>query len=85
MLREPPTIELGGIRLRPLRADDAAAWHAYLSDPQVTERTSYPAMTLTDVESMLHRVIDSNAAGASSKWAIATQSGDRLIGTCGFN
>jgi TolB protein len=47
MQQEPPTIELSGVRLRPLRPEDADAWHAYLSDPAVTELTSYPEMSLT--------------------------------------
>lgn len=49
----PPTIELAGARLRPLRLQDAASWHAYLSDPRVTELTSYPEMSLAAVESMI--------------------------------
>jgi len=53
-----PTMELDGIRLRPLRASDAAAWHGYLSDPRVTELTSYPIMSAVDVESMLQRVMN---------------------------
>jgi ribosomal-protein-alanine N-acetyltransferase len=85
MVTEQPTIELAGIRLRRLRPEDSAPWYAYLSDPQVTELTSYPSMSLAGVESMLQRVIDTNAAGTSSKWAVATQADDRLIGTCGFN
>jgi RimJ/RimL family protein N-acetyltransferase len=51
----PPTIELAGIRLRGLRPEDAVAWHAYLSDPIVTERTSYPEMSLAAVQSMIER------------------------------
>jgi RimJ/RimL family protein N-acetyltransferase len=42
MEQEPPTIELAGVRLRALRLEDAVPWHGYLSDPQVTELTSYP-------------------------------------------
>jgi ribosomal-protein-alanine N-acetyltransferase len=84
-VEEPPTIELAGIRLRPLRAEDAAAWHAYLSDPQVTELTSYPLMSLAEVESMLAHVVRRCAAGTSCKWAVALQDDDQLVGTCGFN
>jgi len=80
-----PTIELTGIRLRPLRAGDAAAWHAYLSDPQVTELTSYPQMSLAEVQSMLARVTQAYSAGSSCKWAVALQDDDQLVGTCGFN
>jgi hypothetical protein len=36
--RQPPTIELDGARLRPLRVADAAALYAYLRDPVVTDR-----------------------------------------------
>lgn len=82
---EQPTIELAGIRLRPLREEDAAAWHRYLSDPEVTELTSYPSMSLGEVESMLARVTRAYSAGTSCKWAVAMQNDDRLVGTCGFN
>jgi len=84
-VEEQPTIELAGIRLRPLRGDDAAAWHAYLSDPQVTELTSYPPMSLAEVESMLAHVTQAYSAGTSCKWAVAMQDDDQLVGTCGFN
>jgi len=85
MEQEPPTIELAGVRLRPLRPQDAASWHAYLSDPQVTELTSYPEMSLSAVESMIVNRRKSFASGLSCKWAIALQGDDTLIGTCGFN
>jgi RimJ/RimL family protein N-acetyltransferase len=82
---QPPTLELSGVRLRPLRPEDAGAWHAYLSDPQVTELTSYPEMSLTAVRSMLEKCRAGFASGSPFKWAIARQSDDVLIGTCGFN
>jgi len=85
MEQPQPTIELRGIRLRPLRPDDAAAWHAYVSDPEVTDLTSYPSMSAADVEAMLERTIGTNATGASCRWAVALQDENRLIGTCGFN
>ena len=80
-----PTIELAGIRLRGLRSEDAAAWHAYLSDPVVTELTSYPEMSLAAVQSMIERCREGYAAGSSSTWAVAMSSDDGLVGTCGFN
>lgn len=40
----PPTLELNGARLRPLRAADANALFANLRDPVVTELTSYAAL-----------------------------------------
>lgn len=82
---QPPTIELGDFRLRPLRGTDAAALFAYLSDPIVTERTSFPEVTLALAESMIQRSNGRFASGEVAKWGVARCSDDRLIGTCGFN
>ena len=82
---EPATIELAGIRLRALRPDDATAWHSYLSDPHVTELTSYPTLSRSDVESMIQHVRQAYAAGRGCKWAVALRADDLLVGTCGFN
>lgn len=81
----PPTIDLGDVRLRGLRPEDAAAWHAYLSDPRVIEFTSYPVMSLPAVRSLIERCREGYAAGSSCTWAVATEADDELIGTCGFN
>jgi RimJ/RimL family protein N-acetyltransferase len=81
----PPTIELEGARLRPLREADADALYGYLQDPVVTERTSYPAISVPFVESMIERSLSRWAAGELSKWGIALRHDDRLVGTCGFN
>jgi len=81
----PHIIELVGIRLRAIRPEDAAAWHAYLSDPLVTEFTSYPVMSLPAVQSMIERCRDGYAANSSCTWAVAMQVDDGLVGTCGFN
>jgi len=83
--QEPTSIELAGIRLRSLRPDDATALYSYLSDPHVTELTSYPNLSLSDVESMVQHARQAYAAGSGCKWAVAMQADDLLIGTCGFN
>lgn len=83
--QHPPTIDLDGVRLRPLRRTDAEALHAYLQDPVVTELTSYPVMSAPMVEAMITRSISRWAAGEPSRWAVAVQEDDRLVGTCGFN
>lgn len=80
----PPSWTLGEFRLRPLRADDAPAWLAYLSDPRVIEHTSFPEPDLPFVEAMLSRQLEGYAAGTSRRWGLA-DAGDRLIGTCGFS
>lgn len=81
----PPTIDLDGARLRPLRAADAAALYAYLRDPVVTEQTSYPIASIPIVEAMIERSVSRWSAGELSRWAIALQHDDQLVGTCGFN
>lgn len=74
----------GMFRLRPLRTGDAAAWHAYLSDPRVVEHTSFPNLDLSGVEAMLSRQIESNRARSSCRWALANDA-DLLIGACGYS
>lgn len=81
----PPTIALGEVRLRPLRADDADALFAYLQDPRVTALTSYPEVTRTLVDGIIGRAQGRWAAGELSKWAVARVGDDSLLGTCGFN
>lgn len=81
----PPTIELDGARLRPLRADDADALFDYLSAPVVTELTSYPEITTAFVDTIIARSLARWAAGEPSKWGLARAHDDRIIGTCGFN
>lgn len=83
--REPPTIDLGTVRLRPLRMADAAALYGYLRDPAVTELTSYPVVSIPMVEAMIERSLSRWAAGELSKWGVALQHDDQLVGTCGFN
>lgn len=84
-LRHAPTIELDGARLRPLRETDADALYAYLRDPAVTELTSYPDVTMSLVETMIGRSLSRWAAGEPSRWGVALDHDDRLVGTCGFN
>ena len=83
--QHPPTIELDGARLRPLRAADAAALYAYLRDPVVTEFTSYPADSRPLAEAIIERSLSRWAAGELSKWGIALPHDDQVVGTCGFN
>lgn len=80
-----PTIELEGVRLRPLREVDVDALHAYLRDPAVTELTSYPVVSIPMVEAMIEQSRMRWAAGELSRWGVALRRDDQLIGTCGFN
>jgi RimJ/RimL family protein N-acetyltransferase len=80
----PPTIELDGARLRPLRASDAPALYDYLRDPAVTELTGYPEITPPLVEGLIERSVARWAAGEPAKWGVVGDD-DRVVGTCGFN
>ncbi len=83
--QQPPTSELDRVRLRPLRMTDASALYDYLRNPLVTERTSFPTITMPMVEGMIVRVQNRWAEGELSKWGIARAEDDLLVGTCGFN
>jgi RimJ/RimL family protein N-acetyltransferase len=78
-------MDLDGARLRPLRAADVDVLYAYLSDPVVTELTSYPVVSMPMVEAMIERAMSRWAAGELSRWGVALPHDDRLVGTCGFN
>jgi ribosomal-protein-alanine N-acetyltransferase len=80
----PPTIELGEHVLRPFRRSDAGAWFAYLSDPRVTEYTSWPAVTRESIDALVERVIADYATMLALRWAIARRTDDVLIGSCGY-
>lgn len=64
---------------------DAAGWHAYLSDPEVTELTSIGEPSLQDIGNVIQGYIDGFAAETSVRWAIAPGADAKIIGDCGFN
>lgn len=80
----PPVIDLGDARLRRLRATDRDALFDYLSDPAVTERTSFPPITPEFCEMMIERAMGRWGAGEIAKWGLVRDD-DRVVGTCGFN
>lgn len=80
----PPSWELGGFTLRPLRVGDESAWADYLLDPRVTEHTSFPSVDLDSLRTSVHRYIAEYSTATSCRWALATED-DRLVGTCGFS
>jgi ribosomal-protein-alanine N-acetyltransferase len=73
------------IVLRPLALTDAVDWHAYLSDPEVTELTSIGEPSLRDIENVIQGYIDGFTAETSVRWAIAPGADAKIIGDCGFN
>jgi ribosomal-protein-alanine N-acetyltransferase len=80
----PPVIDLGEIRLRPLRHGDEHSLFEYLTDPRVIEHTSIPLLGLDTLAAGVERDIAAYDAGISCRWALAAAD-DRLIGICGFN
>lgn len=84
-LEHPPILPLEGACLRPLRLSDAQSVYAYLSDPIVTALTSYPPMTLPMVEAMLEKYQQRWATGELSKWGIAVEGSEQIVGLIGFN
>ena len=76
-----PIIELSGARLRPLRS--RMPWRGTGTSATRSSRvTSYPAMSLPAVESMIERCLAGYASDTSCTWAIVAQE-DMLL-TCGF-
>lgn len=80
----PPRIDLGAYMLRALRPDDAPAWYAYLSDPEVTQLTSYDVSSIGDVRRMIDYYMAGYSRQQSNRWALVEKDSDVLIGTCGF-
>jgi ribosomal-protein-alanine N-acetyltransferase len=80
----PPTLDLAGARLRPLRAADADDLLAYLRHPAVTERTSFPEPSRALAEAIVDRAAARWAAGEPAKWGLTLPGDDRVVGTCGF-
>lgn len=81
--QQAPDLGIAGLRLRPLRDADAAAWYAYLSDDNVTRHTSWQL----DGPDALVRLIRGYAdPGATHAMRLAiVEADDRLIGTIGLN
>lgn len=84
--RAAPVLPLpGGARLRPLAPEDRGALLGWLSDPEVTARTSYPEVTPALVDAIIARAAARWAAGEPAKWGLGLGDPDALIGTCGFS
>ncbi len=71
----PPT------RLRSLRPDDAVAWSRYLSQPGVTEHTSWGDVS---PEALRHLINSYTASPVDRRWALV-DADNLLIGTVGLN
>lgn len=78
---EPPVLESRTVRLRPLRAGDAAAVFALYSDPEVCRYWSFAPWTeLAQAEAWLVERMGWRPP-ATYGWALADPAGDELVGT----
>lgn len=78
----PPTLPLpDGYVLRPIRAEDAAAWFGCVADPRVHGPTSWNVRSVDELAAR----IDALRAGRAGawRWVIARRDDDALVGTCG--
>src|SRR5260370_39988900 len=69
--KKPPILELGDVRLRSLRTNDAPALLAYLSDPRVIEHTSIPIATSESVAAAVARDMAAYREDSSFRLAVA--------------
>jgi ribosomal-protein-alanine N-acetyltransferase len=81
---EPPSLAIGEFVLRPLTPADSVAWYASLSDPRVTEHTSWPDITPRLIAELVNRLVREYSTRASLRWGLARAIDDQLVGTCGY-
>ena len=79
-----PVLETDDYVLRAIGLGDVQAMHAYLTDPNVTQRTSYELKTLREVESLVHFYQHAFARKTDIRWAIAPRDGGTLLGSIGL-
>jgi RimJ/RimL family protein N-acetyltransferase len=84
---KPETIEAAGIRLRPLRADDAADVEAACNDPEI--QRFLPLLprpyTRDDAVTWLRDGAPAAWAAGGASYAVADPATDRLLGTIGVH
>ncbi len=79
-----PVLDTARLRLRALRADDAAAIYAYGHDSAVTRFVSWPQhRSLDDASAFLKYAAEAVSSGREVQWALARRDDDALIGTAG--
>lgn len=75
-------LEAERLVLRSWRRDDAAAFHAINSDPEVMA-TLGPVMSLAEVAALIGRMQGIEAEHGHCFWAMERRDDERLIGWCG--
>lgn len=75
-------LETERLKLRSWQRDDAAAFHAINSDPEVMA-TLGPVMSLDEVAALIERMQGIEAEHGHCFWAMERRDDGRLIGWCG--
>jgi [ribosomal protein S5]-alanine N-acetyltransferase len=83
-VRVLPILHHDLVALRPLRRSDAAAWHAYLTLPEVFEHTSWNLRSVGDLASNFDSYESADPA-SQVRFAIVMRSDGALAGTIGFH
>lgn len=81
-----PILTTERLRLRQLRADDAEALFAILSDPQVAEFYGHePHHSLTDTQQLLEQTQLRYERREAIRWGITWRGEETLLGSCSFH
>ena len=83
-IESPPRTEIDGIRLRRIERADCTDWYAYLSRPEVFERTSWNLQSIDDLRSIMEAYLDDSPTAPLRLAAVDAVSG-RLVGTVGLH
>ena len=51
-IADPPTVDLAGLRLRPVEFDDIPTWYEYRRRPHVVEHTSWTLAGESDLDTV---------------------------------
>lgn len=79
-----PVLDVPGLRLRRLRLDDAEAWAAYATLPEVMRHTSSSATSVAEVAAIIERGLEREPA-SPVHFAIVETAGGRLVAHVGFH
>ncbi|MCP4357873.1 MAG: GNAT family N-acetyltransferase [Chloroflexi bacterium] len=81
-----PVLGTSRLVLRPIRPSDAQAVYDIFSNTAVTRYYDQPTYTeMSQAERLISRMRQRFAERRTIRWAIARQTDDWLLGTCGYN
>lgn len=83
-IADPPTVDLTGVRLRPVELDDIPAWYEYLRLPHVVEHTSWNLADEHDLDAVVSR-FNSTDAASPIRFVIEQTDSRQFAGTIGFH